>query len=114
MTFQILLDDTKETVHCSLVCSALDPDLLNLRLEHDHPSNLHPTVQAELLLNKENKQRDCFLANVHKHQEQELSDRVHVCLDQDLSCNNSIDNDDFDNNTSSAFVFLRDDGEFEN
>ena len=120
MTFQILLDDTKNIVHSSLVCSALDPDLLNLHLEPDHPGDLHPTVQAELLLNKENKQRDHFLANVrNKRQEQELLDRVHVRLDQDLSRNDSkpalsIDNDDFDNDTSPTFVFLRDDGEFEN
>ena len=85
MTFQILLDDTKEIVHCSLVSSALDPDLLNLRLEHDHPGDLYPTVQAELILEKESKQRDCFLVNVHKRQEQELYNRVHVHLDQDLS-----------------------------
>ena len=69
MTFQILLDNTKKIVHRSLVRSALDPDLLNLRLEPDHPGDLHPTVQAELLLDKENKQRDLFLANVQKRQE---------------------------------------------
>ena len=52
MTFQILLDDTKQIVNHSLVHSALDPDLLNLCLEHDHPGDLHPMVQAEVLLNK--------------------------------------------------------------
>ena len=119
MTFQLLLDDTKKIVHRSLVRSALDPDLLNLRLEPYHPDDRHHTVQAELLLNKENKQRDRFLANVRKRQEQELLDRVHVCLDQDLSCNNSnpalsIEDDDFDKDTSPTFVFLRDDKEFEN
>ena len=119
MTFQILLDDTKKIVHRSIVRSALDPDLLNLRLKQDHPGDLHPTVQAELLLDKENKQCDRFLANVQKRQEQELLNHVHVRLDQDLSRNDSkpllsIDDDDFDKDTSPNFVFLRDDGEFEN
>ena len=38
MTFLVLLDDTQEIVSRSLVCSALDTDLLNRRLEANDTS----------------------------------------------------------------------------
>ena len=58
MTFKILLDDSHEIVCRSLVCSALDPDLLNLRLEPGFPDDVHPTVKADLMLEVEARQRE--------------------------------------------------------
>lgn len=96
----------------------LNPNLLDICLKHDHPGNLHPIVQADLLLEAENKQRDCFLANVHKCQQQELLNRVHVRLNQNLSHKDSkpvpiLDNNP-DSDPSPNFVFLGNDGEFAN
>ena len=110
MTFLVLLDDTKEIVSRSLVWSALNTDLLNRRLEANNNSNVHPTVQAEIMRNIEEKQT---ARNLHKlkHQQQTSTiDRTHAHLDPDFASDDSTYDETTD--VPNNFVHLRDDGEF--
>ena len=112
MTFLVLLDDTKEIVSRSLVQSALDTDLLNRRLEANNTSDVHPTIQAEIMRNVEEKQTLCNLQKL-KRQHQDCTssiDRARAHLDPALPSDDSayVESKDVPNN----FVHLRDDGEF--
>ena len=63
MTFLVLLDNTKEIVSRSLVRSALDTDLLNRCLKANDTSDVHPTIQAEIMRDVEEKQTFVIYAN---------------------------------------------------
>ena len=72
-------------------------------------SAIHLNVQANIMPDVEEKQRDWILNNL-KHQRQDsLLYRAQVCLDQDLHCNDFILSETFD--VPNTFVHLRDDEE---
>ena len=116
MTFKILLDKSHKIVCRSIVRSALDPDLLNLRLEPNFSSDLHPTIQADLLLEVEEKQRarqlellDKQIAEAKIKQRKQFLDRVRGQLGNTNDIENFNDDDDAD--PPNTFVYLRGDGE---
>ena len=110
MTFLVLFDDTKEIVFRSLVRSAMKTDLLNRQLEANETSDVHPTLQAKIMLDIEEKQTAYNLCKLKRQQQISSIDRAYARLDPKLISNDSAydeTNDVFNN-----FVHLRDDGEF--
>ena len=99
--------------------SALDPDLLNLCLEPNFTSDIHPTVQPDLMLEVEEKQRLHQLESLAKQTTDEkirqcnqFLDRVCAQLGNNKTLDNSNDDDDAD--PPNTFVYLRSDGEHDN
>ena len=90
----------------------MDTNLLNHWLEASNISDVHPTIQTEIMHNVEEKQT---LRNLRKlkrqHQHCTFSvDCARACLDPALPSDDSayVESKDIPNN----FVHLRDDGEF--
>ena len=100
MTFKILLDEPHEVICCSLVFSALDPDLLNVCLEPSFPADVHPTVKVDVMLEVEEKQRQQHLESLKKRliadqtkQRKEFLDRVCDQLGMNASLPDPVSND---------------------
>ena len=116
MTFKILIDDSNEIAFRSIVCSPLDPDLINLRVKPDAGTDdIPPSIKKEALHQVETQRQTCsktrmqeqLLRNVPHTKATDIP--AHSPPNPDVGSNNPAPDDD--STVPDTFVFLKRDGE---